>query len=146
MLGARPALLQDGFTEVDASEGRQIYDVTPIVRQRAAAGTLPHVVLAQLGTNGAFEYDHLDHFVQAFGPDVELYIMTIREGTAVPWAVPNNDKIRALPARFPNVHVIDWAQESAACPGDCFYDDGVGHLKPDGEAYYVQMIDEALGR
>ena len=81
MLGARPALLQDGFNEVDAVEGRQIYDVTPIVRQRAAAGSLPPVVVAQLGTNGAFEFSHLDHFVEAFPPTTQLYIMTIREGS-----------------------------------------------------------------
>ena len=145
MLGARPALLQDGFNEVDAVEGRQIYDVTPIVHQRAAAGSLPPVVVAQLGTNGAFEFSHLDHFVEAFPPTTQLYIMTIREGAAVPFAAANNEAIRALPAKYPNVHVIDWAAESAACPGDCFYNDGVGHLKPDGEAYYVAMINQALG-
>jgi peptidoglycan/LPS O-acetylase OafA/YrhL len=145
MLGARPALLQDGFNEVDAVEGRQIYDVTPIVRQRAAAGSLPPVVVAQLGTNGAFEFSHLDHFVEAFPPTTQLFILTIREGSAVPFAAANNEAIRALPAKYPNVHVIDWATESQACPGDCFYNDGVGHLKPDGEAYYVAMINQALG-
>ena len=103
------------------------------------------MVVAQLGTNGAFEFSHLDHFVEAFPPTTQLYIMTIREGAAVPFAAANNEAIRALPAKYPNVHVIDWATESAACPGDCFYNDGVGHLKPDGEAYYVAMINQALG-
>ena len=85
-------------------------------------------------------FSHLDHFVEAFPPTTQLYIMTIREGAAVPFAAANNEAIRALPAKYPNVHVIDWAAESAACPGDCFYNDGVGHLKPDGEAYYPEAI------
>ena len=29
---------------------------------------------------------------------------------------PNNDKLRALPATYPNVTVVDWAIESAPAP------------------------------
>ena len=49
---------------------------------------------------------------------------------------PNNELLRALPATYPNVTVVDWAIESAACPGNCFYDDGI-HLPPDGRTYYA---------
>ena len=56
---------------------------------------------------------------------------------------PNNDLLRALPATYPNVRLVDWADAAAACPGNCFYDDGI-HLRPDGRTYFAQLITAAL--
>ena len=45
------------------------------------------------------------------------------------WIAPNNAKLVALPAQFPNVTVLYWDGLAAQCPGNCFYDDGI-HLTP----------------
>ena len=60
------------------------------------------------------------------------------------YVAPNNDKLRALPATYPNVRVVDWAGAAAACPGNCFYDDGI-HLRPAGRTYYAQQIVSVTG-
>ena len=61
-----------------------------------------------------------------------------------PWIGPNNEKLSALPTRFPNVKVVDWPAFAKRCPGDCFYEDGI-HLKPDGQRYYAQVVSYFLG-
>ena len=42
----------------------------------------------------------------------------------------------ALPARYPNVTILDWHVLATQCPGDCFYDDGI-HLNQNGQNYYA---------
>jgi hypothetical protein len=56
----------------------------------------------------------------------------------------NNDRLRAMPATYPNVKVVDWANLAATCPGNCFYDDGI-HLRPDGRRFYAQQIVAVTG-
>ncbi len=55
----------------------------------------------------------------------------------------NNDLIAEYAATQDHVHVLDWAELAAGCPGDCFEADGI-HLKPDGREYYAALIDAAL--
>ena len=57
--------------------------------------------------------------------------------------VADNDLVRALPATYPNVTVLDWATIANACAA-CFYDDGF-HLRPDGQEAYTKAITDALG-
>ena len=45
----------------------------------------------------------------------------------------------ALPARYPNVTILDWHQLATQCPGDCFYDDGI-HLNQNGQNYYASLV------
>ena len=53
------------------------------------------------------------------------------------WIAPNNEKIVALPAQFPNVRVLYWDGLAAQCPGACFYSDGI-HLAQAGQDYYTE--------
>ena len=52
----------------------------------------------------------------------------------------------ARPAgHVPERHASSTGQALApACPGDCFYDDGI-HLPPDGRTYYAQQIVAVTG-
>ena len=61
-----------------------------------------------------------------------------------PWIGPNNEKLAALPTRFPNVEVVDWPEFASRCPGDCLYEDGI-HLKPDGQRRYAEVVSYFLG-
>ena len=75
------------------------------------------------------------------GAGMLVAIVTTRaDRTYVPG---NNDRLRALPTTYPNVRLVDWADAAAACPGSCFYDDGI-HLRPDGRTYFAQLITGAL--
>ena len=51
---------------------------------------------------------------------------------------------RALPATYPNVRIVDWANTSGSCPGNCFYDDDI-HLAPDGRRFYAGEITAVTG-
>ena len=55
----------------------------------------------------------------------------------------NNALIVEYAATQDNVHVLDWAELAAGCPGDCFEADGF-HLAPDGRSYYAAAIGAAL--
>ena len=58
--------------------------------------------------------------------DVPIVVFVTGKADRV-WIAGNNDKIRALPAAYPNVTVLDWEVIGPQCPGDCFYDDQI-HL------------------
>jgi len=60
------------------------------------------------------------------------------------WIAGNNEKIRALPATYPNVTVLDWEVLGPQCPGDCFYDDDI-HLNGAGQQYYTDLVARVLG-
>ena len=77
----------------------------------------------------------------AFPPSQVAVVTTKADRNYVPG---NNDRLRALPASYPNVRLVDWATAAVDCPGDCFYDDGI-HLKPDGRAFYAQQITAVTG-
>ena len=57
------------------------------------------------------------------------------------WIAPNNEKLVALPAQFPNVKVLYWDGLAAQCPGACFYGDGI-HLAQAGQDYYTAADHE----
>ncbi len=61
-----------------------------------------------------------------------------------PYIESRNAKIRALPATYPSVTVIDWEVLSAGCVGTCFYDDGI-HLTQSGQNFYTDVIKRVLG-
>ncbi len=56
------------------------------------------------------------------------------------WIAPNNDLIRALPDRYPNVVVLDWDQIATTC--DCLTADGI-HVED--HTVYAGAVAEAAG-
>ncbi|MCC6340450.1 MAG: hypothetical protein IT197_10815, partial [Acidimicrobiia bacterium] len=49
-----------------------------------------------------------------------------------------------LPARYPNVTLVDWNNLVNSCEGDCLYDDGI-HLPPAGRRFYADLVFAAVG-
>jgi peptidoglycan/LPS O-acetylase OafA/YrhL len=140
MLGAAPTLAAGGIV-VDAKVSRQMVDVVPVVQQLAAAGTFGNAVIVHLGTNGPISDETLEAFMAPLANVPNVVVLTARADRS--WTAGVNEKLRALDAR-PNVIVIDWAELSNACPGDCFAGDGI-HLRSDGQKYYAQLIFDVLG-
>ncbi len=105
-------------------------------------GIFGSAVVVHLGTNGPFSQETLDQ-AMAVVADVPVVVM-ITSKAEREWVAGNNEKVRALPATHSNVTVLDWEVLAAACPGDCFYDDGI-HLNQQGQTYYTSLISGVLG-
>jgi hypothetical protein len=141
MLGAAAQLSGAGYC-VDAVVSRAFVNGLQQVIDLRAADRLGPVVVVGLGTNGPIADGHLGHMMNELAGVPLVVVVTTKADRA--YVPRNNDKLRALPAAFPNVRVVDWAAVAPSCPGDCFYDDGI-HLKPDGRAFYAQQITAVTG-
>ena len=142
MLGAAQALADEGIT-VDAQVSRQMVDMVPVVQALREQGRLGDAVVVHLGTNGDISDDTLTSFFRALRGVPKVLVLLV-SAPGKPWIGPNNEKLSALPARFPNVEVVDWPEFASRCTGDCLYDDGI-HLKPDGQRRYAEVVRYFLG-
>ncbi|MET0458308.1 MAG: acyltransferase family protein [Ilumatobacteraceae bacterium] len=141
MLGAAGNLAAAGFC-VDAVQSRAFISGLDQVVRLNAEGRLGQAVVVSLGTNGPIGTADLDRMMAELAAVPQVVVVTTKADRG--YVAPNNEKLRALPATYPNVTVVDWELESAACPGRCFYDDGI-HLPPDGRTYFAALITAALG-
>jgi peptidoglycan/LPS O-acetylase OafA/YrhL len=141
MLGAAAQLNAAGFC-VDAIESRAFINGVDDVMRLHAAGKLGQIVVVALGTNGPIGNGQLTALMNELG-GVPLVVMVTTKADR-DYVARNNDRIRAMPATWPNVKVVDWANLAASCPGQCFYDDGI-HLPPDGRNFYAQQIVAVTG-
>ncbi len=136
MLGAAGGLHAAGFC-VDAVESRSFTDGLDQVIHLHAEGRLGGVVVVALGTNGPIGSADLGRMIDELAGVPVVVVLTTKADRS--YVASNNSKLRALPLRYANVRVVDWAAAATACPGRCFYDDGI-HLRPDGRAFYAQQI------
>jgi hypothetical protein len=144
MLGAAPALRDAGVDLVDAAVSRQMVDMVPVVQALRDQRRLGDAVIVHLGTNGPIGDDTLTAFFDALKNVRRVLVLQVAApGKA--WIGPNNQKLSALPDRYPNVRVINWPELSTRCVDDCFYADGI-HLKTAGQAFYAESVMFFLGR
>ncbi len=141
MLGSAERLTAQGFV-VDAVQSRQFSKALPELQTIRDNGFLGSAVVVHLGTNGSFPQASLDEMM-AILADVPIVVFVTGKADRV-WIAGNNEKIRALPAAYPNVTVLDWEAIGPQCPGDCFYDDQI-HLNGSGQTYYADLIGKLLG-
>lgn len=142
MLGAAEELQARGF-QVDAMQSRQMNSFVPTMQSLRDSGTFGSVVVVHLGTNGGFSDETLDGMLATLADVPVVLLLTARADRG--WVGDNNAKLRAVPARYPNVAVIDWEVLSASCPGRCFYDDGI-HLTQAGQDYYAGIVGQVLAQ
>jgi len=142
MKGAAPALADLGVV-VDAVQDRQGKMGADIFVQLKELGVTMDAAVVHLGTNGPMSQETLDSMMQALSGVPRVVVLTSKAYRD--WTDPNNEKIRALPATYPNVTVLDWQLVATLCPGNCLTADGI-HLEREGIDYYVQEIWKALGR
>jgi peptidoglycan/LPS O-acetylase OafA/YrhL len=142
MLGAAGALADAGIT-VDAAVSRQMVDMVPAVQALREQGRLGDAVVVHLGTNGDLGDDTVTSFFRELR-GVRKVVVLLVSAPGKPWIGPNNEQLASLPARFPNVKVVNWPEFATRCRGDCFYEDGI-HLKLAGQRYYAEVITYFLG-
>ena len=144
MLGAANELSERGYV-VDAQKSRQFGEIVPVVQQlveKDLIGDSP--VTIHLGTNGPIEEDDLDALLDALSPPKYKNVLLLNVRADRSWTARNNALIAAADSR-PNVIVVDWANRSYECTGNCFAADGI-HLSSDGVTFYANMIRSYTGR
>jgi hypothetical protein len=133
-----------GNAPVDAQQNRQVGHGVEVLRTWAAAGWLNGVdtVVVHLGTNGTFTDAQFDQIMAVLAP-VPRVVFVNDKVPQRSWEGTNNQVIAAGVARHPGKAVlVDWYGAAANRP-ELFYDDGT-HLKPDGAAFYTQLIAAAV--
>lgn len=141
LLGAKPCL-KGTDVKVNAMENRTMTEGAALIEQKAAEGTLPPRVLVALGTNGPFGFKALDRIMRAAGPDRSVYFVTVELPDSYTYEGDVNQRLRAMPGRWPNAHVIDW-NASVFTPG--LYPDGI-HLNPEGCQAYANLVLQGSDR
>ncbi len=146
MLGAVPNLQAGGIT-VNADVSRQGITIATIAQQLRLGGQLGHTVIIQTGTNGSVSDETLDAIMQALPADQTPLVVFLTVKAPKGWIAGNNERIRALPTRYPNVKVIDWEQQAAAIEGELSRSDGGVHLSTAlAKQFYANLIFDAIGR
>jgi peptidoglycan/LPS O-acetylase OafA/YrhL len=143
MVGARSQLQGQGVL-VNAEENRGPNAVRDVVAGLVDQGVIGEgtTVVVQVGTNGPVTDEQFDAIVAAVPSNAAgIVVMTVRAD--LEWIDGNNERIGALPARHPNVTVLDWNGQSQGvelCP------DGV-HITCSVEAtnFYANLILGELG-
>ena len=146
MLGALPNLQAGGIT-VNADVSRQGKQVANVVGLLRAGGQLGRTVIIQTGTNGSVSDETLDAIMSALPPDLTPLVVFLTVKAPRGWIAGNNERIRALPLRYPNVTVLDWEQRSAEIAGELSSSDGGIHLNTAlAKQFYTNLIFDAIGR
>jgi hypothetical protein len=144
MLGAAPQL-QAGGVQVNAAVSRQGANVADVVGQLRLGGQLGRVVVIQTGTNGGVSDETLDKIMSFLPGDATPLVVFLTVRAPRGWIADNNTRIRQLPARYPNVRVLDWEAESQAISGE-LAGDGY-HLRTAlAKQFYANLVFDAIGR
>jgi len=144
MLGAAPQLNAGGI-EVNAAVSRQGKNVAEVIGQLKASGKIGRIVIIQSGTNGPVSdatYDKMMSFLPAKDTPTVIFL-TVRAPRG--WIADNNTRIRQLPARYPNVKVLDW-QAASEKVRDQLAADGYHLRTVAAKQYYANLIFDAMGR
>ncbi len=138
MAGAASQLAEFGFT-VDAKVNRQFLGGVEITAYLGAIKRLGSVVVVHLGTNNGTDQETLDALVKPLA-DVRLVVLLTIHVPERGWQDSTNELIRAMPAKYPNVKVLDWfkiADESSSGLSS----DGV-HLGDNMKKVYADAINK----
>jgi lysophospholipase L1-like esterase len=138
LLGAMPQAARAGYA-VNAHGCRQIGEGLSVIRDHARAGTLPRLIVIQLGTNGTVGPTHLRRALSLLGTGRTLGLLTPRAAGGADTG--SGRAMRAFARRHPDrVRLVDWQRETRG-RGGWFQPDGI-HLTPSGAA----GLARALGR
>ena len=117
----------------------------------ALLATDPVVVVVGLGTNDVHNDDQvaqvparLDKMMEALGDRPVVWITHVDDRPGAPASAgrANNAAIRAAPARWPNLTVLDFTLEMAANPYILSLDEL--HFTDEGKRIYAEKITEAV--
>jgi peptidoglycan/LPS O-acetylase OafA/YrhL len=138
MAGAAKQLADYGFT-VDAKVNRQFLGGVEITAYLGAIKRLGSVVVVHLGTNNGTDQETLDALVKPL-QDVRLVVLLTIHVPERGWQDSTNELIRAMPAKYPNVKVLDWWKIAEEANGG-LSSDGV-HLGDAMKKVYADAINK----
>ena len=143
MLGAITNLQTGGFY-VDALKGRQGPEMATLVETLRTNNQIGSVVVIQIGTNGSVSAGDFQRIMAQLTPDLTPTVVFLTVRVPKSWQDGNNELIRALPAQYPNVTVLDW---QVASMSTSLCKDGT-HIACGGGAaqFYTNLIFDAVGR
>ena len=144
MLGAAPQL-QAGGILVNAAVSRQGGNVAEVVGLLRASGQLGRIVVIQTGTNGGVSDETLDRIMSYLPAEQTPLVVFLTVRAPRGWIADNNTRIRQLPARYPNVKVLDWEAESQKISGE-LAKDGYHLRTATAKQFYANLIFDAIGR
>jgi peptidoglycan/LPS O-acetylase OafA/YrhL len=144
MLGAAPQL-QAGGVLVNAAVSRQGGNVADVVAMLRTAGQLGRTVVIQTGTNGGVSDDTLDRIMSYLPAEATPLVVFLTVRAPRGWIADNNIRIRQLPARYPNVKVLDWEAASQQISGE-LAKDGYHLRTATAKQFYANLIFDAIGR
>jgi peptidoglycan/LPS O-acetylase OafA/YrhL len=146
MLGAAPQLTAAGI-QVNAAVSRQGKNVAEIVEMTRTGGQLGRTVIIQTGTNGSVSDETFARIMASLPPDQTPLVVFLTVKAPKGWIADNNTRIRALPAQYPNVKVVDWEVEAQQIEGELSKSDGGIHLSTShAKQFYANLIFDAIGR
>lgn len=126
--------------EVDATIGRQVDDGVAVLEARRRAGTLPDVVVVNLGVNGPLYRAQFERAMDALR-DVRI-VVWVNASVPRPWEEQTNKILRVMVPRYDNAWVADWRAAAAEHP-ELFWDDGY-HPRADGARLYAEVVAAAI--
>jgi peptidoglycan/LPS O-acetylase OafA/YrhL len=141
MVAAAPQLQHElpGIS-IDAQVSRQVSVGLGVVRQMAATGTLRHVLVFALGTNGTFTAGQMHQLLAMIGRHRELVLVNTYE--ARPWEAGDNQLIDATARRYRNVFLANWFA-TIEHRTNLLWPDEV-HPQPPGARLYAHLIAAAV--
>jgi lysophospholipase L1-like esterase len=130
LAGAMPGIY------IDAQVGRQMQSGVAVVQSLAAAGTLRHIVIVGLGTNGDVTAAQLRQLQQAIGPNRDLVL--VNTFGPMPWEREVNDALDAAARQGGHVELANWNQTISTHPS-LLWPDGI-HPQPTGAKLYARVV------
>lgn len=144
MLGATEQLQAEGIV-VDAGVSRQGTNIAEVVAEWDAADRIGRTVVVQTGTNGPVSDETLDEIMRHLPASRVFRVVFLTVRAPRSWIADNNERIRALPDRYPNVVVVDWEAEAEQIRSHLTGSDGGIHLSDDtAKEFYAGLVAEAV--
>lgn len=145
MLGAQPQLEAGGFT-VYAKASQQADWTATVIAELRAAHSIGSTIVVQVGTNGPVTADDYDAIMAQLPANEVPTVVFLTVHAQKSWIALNNELVRELPARYPNVTSLDWEGLAAQIADELSSDGGV-HLRTDyAKQFYANYIFSAIGR
>jgi lysophospholipase L1-like esterase len=121
---------------IDAQVGRQMQSGLEAIQDLAAAGTLRHIVVIGLGTNGDVTAGQIRQLRQVIGPKRDLVL--VNTFGPMPWEHEVNAELDAAARQGGNVELANWNKAIAADPS-LLWPDGI-HPQPSGAKLYARVV------
>lgn len=128
-------------TVADAAVGRQPYVVPTVLQSYVNKGVLAPTVVISIGTNGAIGPNVFDQIMQIIGNRTVYWVNGYADRS---WVQTNNQFLEQQKAKYPNLHIVDWAN-LVKDHGDWLGGDHV-HPNPTGSVQYAALIAKDMAK